>query len=148
MSTKFFIDPDISKAETLPASFYRDPKIFEAIKNKIFYKSWHWLGHQDLVDNPHRIHPLILLDNFMTEPLVLTKDGEENMHCLSNVCTHRGNLVVNSSGIAKKLICGYHGRRFKLDGTFEYMPEFKEAQHFPRPCDNLRKFPLKHWGPF
>jgi len=148
MSTKFFIDPDISKAETLPASFYRDPEIFEAIKSKIFYKSWHWLGHQDLVDNPRHAHPMVLLDNFMTEPLVLTKDGEEKIHCLSNVCTHRGNIVVNTSGKAKKLICGYHGRRFKLDGTFEHMPEFQETKDFPRACDKLHKFPLRHWGPF
>lgn len=148
MSSKFFIDPDISKAETLPASFYRDADIFDAIKNKIFYKSWQWLGHQDVVDKPQHAHPLVLLDNFMTEPLVLTKDLNEDIHCLSNVCTHRGNLVVNSSGRAKKLICGYHGRRFKLDGTFEYMPEFGQAEGFPRPCDNLHKFELRHWGPF
>ncbi len=89
MSTKFFIDPDISKAETLPASFYRDPEIFEAIKNKIFYKSWHWLGHQDLVDNPPHVHPMVLLDNFMTKPLVFDKDENENIPCLSYVCTHK-----------------------------------------------------------
>lgn len=148
MSYNFQINKDITKAETLPASFYRDPEIFEAIKNKIFYKSWHWLGHQDLVDNPQHAHPMILLDNFMTEPLVLTKDENENIHCLSNVCTHRGNLVVNTSGKTKKLICGYHGRRFKLDGTFEHMPEFKDAAGFPRPCDNMHKFELRHWGPF
>lgn len=148
MSIKFFIDPDISKAETIPASFYRDPEIFEAIKNKIFYKSWQWLGHNDLVEEPQHTHPMVLLDNFVTEPLVLTKDENENIHCLSNVCTHRGNLVVNSSGRAKKLICGYHGRRFKLDGTFEHMPEFEDVKNFPRPCDNLNKFPLRHWGSF
>lgn len=148
MVYNFHINKDISKAETLPASFYRDQEVFDAIKNKIFYKSWHWLGHSDLVKNPQQIHPFVLMDNYMTEPLVLTKDENENIHCLSNVCTHRGNLVVNSSGKAKKLICGYHGRRFTLDGTFEHMPEFKQAQDFPRPCDNLYKFPLKHWGPF
>lgn len=148
MVYNFHINKDISKAETLPALFYRDQEVFDAIKNKVFYKSWHWLGHSDLVKNPPHVHPFVLMDNYMTEPLVLTKDENENIHCLSNVCTHRGNLVVNSSGKAKKLICGYHGRRFTLDGTFEHMPEFKEAQDFPRPCDNLYKFPLKHWGPF
>jgi len=148
MVYNFHINKDISKAETLPASFYRDQEVFDTIKNKIFYKSWHWLGHSDLIKNPHQIHPFVLMDNYMTEPLVLTKDENENIHCLSNVCTHRGNLVVNSSGKAKKLICGYHGRRFTLDGAFEHMPEFKQAQDFPRPCDNLYKFPLKHWGPF
>jgi choline monooxygenase len=148
MSTKFFIDPDITKAETLPASFYRDPEVFEAIRDKIFLKSWHWIGHRDLVETPQQVHPFVLLENFLTEPLLLTKDDSGNMHCLSNVCTHRGNLVANTSGITKKLICGYHGRRFQLDGTFEHMPEFKDVQDFPRPCESLHKFALRHWGPF
>ena len=148
MGYNFHINKDISKAETLPASFYRDPEVFEAIKNRIFYRSWQWVGHRDLVEKPQQTHPFIVLDKYMTEPMVLTKDEKGNLHCLSNVCTHRGNLVIDSSGTAKKLICGYHGRRFKLDGTFEHMPEFQETKDFPRPCDNLRKFTLKHWGPF
>ena len=32
------IDPDISKAETLPSSFYKDPYVFDDIKSKIFLK--------------------------------------------------------------------------------------------------------------
>jgi len=27
------------------------------------------------------------------------------------------------------------------------MPEFKQAKNFPRPCDDLPKFPLIQWGP-
>jgi choline monooxygenase len=148
MEYKFTIDPDIRKAETLPATFYRNPEIFEALKQKIFYKTWQWIGDESLVANRQQVHPFVLLDNFLTEPLLLTRDAEQTIHCLTNVCTHRGNLVVSSSGKSKKLICGYHGRRFALDGTFEFMPEFKETENFPRPCDSLHQFPLRHWGPF
>lgn len=145
---KFNIDPDITKAHTLPAAFYRDPVIFEAIKNDIFYKSWQWIGDETMIASPHQQHPFTLLDGYLTEPMVLTKDKNNEIHCLTNVCTHRGNIVVSENSNGKKLICGYHGRRFQLDGTMEHMPEFKEAQDFPKPCDNLHKFPLHHWGPF
>ena len=148
MSQKYHVDVDISKAETLPASFYRNPKVFEALKNKVFYRSWQWIGHWNQVVPDKNTHPFVLLENFLTEPMVLTQDTYQSLHCLSNVCTHRGNLVVEQSCKAKKLICGYHGRRFSLDGTFEHMPEFKEAEDFPRPCDDLHEFPLRHWGPF
>jgi len=94
------------------------------------------------------VAPLVLLDGFLTEPIVVTKDDKGQINCLTNVCTHRGNLVVGKSGKSKKLICGYHGRRFTLDGHMEHMPEFKEAIDFPRPCDNLHTFPLRQWGPF
>ena len=48
MDTSFYIDPDIRKAETLPASFYRDEKVFKALKEKVFRRSWHWLGDVEL----------------------------------------------------------------------------------------------------
>ena len=39
MGNKFYIDSDIKKAETLPASFYKDEQIFKELKEKIFLKS-------------------------------------------------------------------------------------------------------------
>ena len=32
----FKINPDITKAETLPATFYKDPVVFETIKEKFY----------------------------------------------------------------------------------------------------------------
>lgn len=145
---KFYIDPDITKAETLPASFYRKSEVFDALKTKVFYNSWQWIGDIHQLKETNNVAPSVLLDGFLTEPILLTKDKNEKLHCLTNVCTHRGNLVVGETGKTKKLICGYHGRRFDLDGTFEHMPEFNEATDFPRPCDHLHQFPLKQWGPF
>jgi choline monooxygenase len=143
----FNIDPDISKASTLPTSFYKDVAIFEAIKEKVFLSSWQYAGDQHLVKKPKSVHPFVLLDHFLTEPMLLTRDEEGKIHCLSNVCTHRANLVVLESGPAKKLNCMYHGRRFDLKGHFEHMPEFKEAKNFPGSCDHLYPFPLRQWGP-
>ena len=54
--------------------------------------------------------------------------------------------MVLEPGVMKKLVCTYHGRRFDNKGNFEYMPEFKDAKNFPRPCDNLHNFPLRKWG--
>jgi len=145
---KFNIDPDITKAETLPASFYKDQAVFEAIKAQVFLKSWQWIGDENAVKLQQSVHPFVLLDGFLTEPLLLTRDQEDDISCLTNVCTHRGNLVALHPGKTKKLTCMYHGRRFNLKGEFEHMPEFKDAKDFPRPCDNLHKFPSKKWGPF
>ncbi len=147
MGYHFHIHSDITKAETLPTSFYIDPEIFEALKKDVFYKSWQWVGDTNLVHETQNSHPFVLLDGFMAEPVLLTKDANDTIHCLSNVCTHRGNLLVNAAGKTKKLICGYHGRRFALDGKFEHMPEFKETKDFPRPCDSLHQFPVRQWGP-
>lgn len=142
----FFIHPDIAKAETLPASFYKSEAIFERMKEQIFLNSWQWIGDKNLVPLPTSVHPFILLDGFLTEPLLLTRDKEDTIHCLTNVCTHRGNLVALHGGKCKKLVCMYHGRRFDLKGNFVSMPEFETAEDFPRPCDNLHTFPTREWG--
>ncbi|QNJ97205.1 aromatic ring-hydroxylating oxygenase subunit alpha [Constantimarinum furrinae] len=147
MTHQYTIHPDITQAETLPASFYRDASVFEAIKKKVFLKSWQWIGDENRVALPHSVYPFVLLEGFLTEPLLLSRDSDDTLHCLSNVCTHRGNKVALHSGKFKKLICSYHGRRFSLEGTFESMPEFEDAKDFPRPCDDLHRFPLLQWGP-
>ncbi|MEM7085343.1 MAG: aromatic ring-hydroxylating dioxygenase subunit alpha [Bacteroidota bacterium] len=147
MKDKFYIHPDISKAETLPASFYRDQVVFDTIREKVFLKTWQWIGDENLVKLPQSAYPFVLLESYLTEPMLLTRDDNDAIHCLTNVCTHRGNLVALNPGKTKKLVCMYHGRRFDLQGNFESMPEFEEAEDFPRPCDNLYKFPLEKWGP-
>lgn len=142
----FKIASDITKAETLPASFYRSQAVFEQLKEDVFLNCWHWVGDiPTLVPLTQSVFPLILSDKYLDEPIVIVRDKEDNLHCISNVCTHRGNLVVHHPGKLNQLQCMYHGRRFHLDGTFKAMPEFQDAQNFPRPCDNLHTFSIKKW---
>ena len=147
MSKAFEIKSDINEAETLPAEFYRSEEVFEAIKEKVFMRTWQWIGDENLVPLSESVHPFILLDNYLTEPLLLSRDKEDSIRCFSNVCTHRGNIVVTNPGKVKQLVCQYHGRRFGLDGTFKSMPEFEEAKNFPRPCDDLYEFVVRALGP-
>jgi len=148
MTHKYYVDPDIEKASTLPASLYRDPLIFERMEKVIFQRSWQFVDPRYLPIEPDRAVAFQLLDGYVRAHLLLSREGQGGkVRCLSNVCTHRGNLVVNGRSTARKLVCGYHGRRFALDGTFEYMPEFDGVADFPAPCDSLRQFPLQGWGP-
>ena len=147
MSENFYINTDITKAKTLPALFYKSEATFEALKELVFLKSWQFIGDENLVRLPQSVYPFVLLDSFLTEPMLLTRNENEHINCLSNVCTHRGNVVVLHPGKSKKLTCMYHGRRFNLKGEFEHMPEFNEVKDFPKPCDNLHQFPLRKLGP-
>jgi choline monooxygenase len=144
---RFTIDPDISKAKTPDTSLYTDPQLFEEIKEKCFASSWQFIGDTSAVKEPGDARPLTLLENYLDEPLVLV-NNEGVPSLLSNVCTHRGNLVVNEPCRLTHLRCRYHGRLFNLDGTFRSMPEFKEVQDFPTAADDLKKLPLEKWGPW
>lgn len=140
------VDKDIALASTLPASFYQDARLFELLKEKVFLKSWHWVGDTSIVPLAEHVYPFTLLDGFLNEPILLTRDEDNNISCMSNVCTHRGNILVNHPGRVKKLLCNYHGRRFNLDGSFSSMPGFETTKNFPQPCDDLFRFDVRKLG--
>ncbi len=143
----FGIDVDIRRAHTPAARVYVDPALYEAARERIFARSWQFLGDDRLVRVPGQVQPLTLLAGLLDEPLLLTRDSADRVHCLSNVCTHRGNLVCDTPGVERVLRCRYHGRRFGLDGAFQHMPEFEQTADFPRPQDDLPRVELHGWAP-
>ncbi|MCA1608464.1 MAG: Rieske 2Fe-2S domain-containing protein, partial [Acidobacteria bacterium] len=138
---EFDVDPDIRRAHTLPSRFYTDPQLFEAAKEKVFARSWQFVDWRSGSEN---LLPITLLPDFLDEPLLLSSDSIETK-CLSNVCTHRGKILVEMPCNADLIRCGYHARRFSLDGTFLSMPEFGEVENFPSASDNLREIPSARW---
>ncbi len=130
MKTSFplFVDENIAKAHTISSRFYTDSDCFEASKDKIFAQTWQLVAHRDDLRVPEQLLPHTLLPGFLDEPIVLTRTKDDQLHCLSNVCTHR-----------------YHGKRFKLDGTFVAMPEFAGVEDFPSERDHLPKVPFGSW---
>ncbi len=142
------IEPDIRKASTLPASFYRDKQQFERSKESLFARCWQLVGDTDTLKAPGQIQPVTLLEGFLDEPVMLTRGHDDQIHCLSNVCTHRGTVLVGGCTNEKVIQCRYHGRRFALDGKFLSMPEFDEAENFPSEKDHLPKLAMGLWDKF
>ena len=140
----FFIDPDIRRAKTLPADFYTDESYFELSREKIFARSWHLVGRADEVES---LMPVTLLPGFLNEPVLLSRNVDELL-CLSNVCTHRGKILIEEPCKASLIRCGYHGRRFDLSGKFLSMPEFSDVEDFPTDADNLTRIPFAIRGGF
>ena len=139
------VDPDITVAQTLPVEFYLQKDLYNLSKDKLFASTWQFIGDEDQVKDPGWITPITFLENFIDEPLILTKDKESAIQCLTNVCTHRGNLIIDKPCKLMDLRCKYHGRRFHLNGKFLSMPEFKEVKNFPTEADDLTSLPLFKW---
>jgi choline monooxygenase len=91
--------------------------------------------------------PFEFLPGCVDEPLVLARDEQGTLRCLSNVCTHRGNLVCTQASDVGGLRCGYHGRRFTLAGKMIAMPGFEGVHDFPAPRDDLKQVQLGKLGP-
>jgi choline monooxygenase len=136
----FLIDPDIRKAKTLPSDFYTDEQFFALSKEKIFGRTWQFAGRSaDLAT----LTPVDLFG----QPLLLVR-GAEGVRCMSNVCTHRGKILIEGPCDANLIRCGYHGRRFSLDGNFLSMPEFEGVEDFPSEADDLSAVATAESGGF
>jgi choline monooxygenase len=142
----YAIDPDITIAATLPGAFYSDAAAYAAMRERVFARSWQWIGATDDVAEPGSLSPRELLPGCLDEALLLARDADGMLRCLSNVCTHRGNILVPSPCRAREIRCGYHSRRFDLAGRMTFMPEFGEARGFPSPTDDLPRVAFGEWA--
>ena len=93
------IASDIGQAYTLPSLFYRDEGIFAQVREKIWAATWLYVADATVVARPGDVYPFTLLEGVLDEPLVLTRAQDGRLHCLSNVCTHRGKVVVEEAGL-------------------------------------------------
>lgn len=141
------VNPELARAETLDKAFYLDAALQRVQHERLFARSWQWLGDLEALQTPGSVAPRDLLSGCLDEPLLLARDAGGALHGLSNVCTHRGKRMLDAPMQAQTQIrCGYHGRRFALDGQMLHAPGFQDALDFPRPCDHLTRVPLADWG--
>lgn len=146
-SDPFHVDADIASARTPGSGIYHDPVVYDRVREAVFARSWQPVGERGHLKAPGHVLPATILEGCLDEPVVLTHAEDGEVRCLSNVCTHRGTIVVEGEGHVQTLRCRYHGRRFGLDGCFRFMPEFDDVTDFPSTADDLPALPLHDWGP-
>jgi phenylpropionate dioxygenase-like ring-hydroxylating dioxygenase large terminal subunit len=120
----------------LPASWYVDPRVFDAERRLLLPRAPGYVGHELMVPEAGDFHVLPARDNAQT--LVRNADGVE---LLSNVCRHRQAIMLNGRGHAENIVCPIHRWTYDLKG------ELLGAPHFPdKPCLNLGRSPLQNWN--
>ncbi len=142
------INPDIRIANTLDGKFYTCEKIFKNTIENIFAKNWQIITHNEKLKEDQNAFPFQFLGDLLPEPLLLIKE-KDNINCLSNVCTHRGNILIDQPCYIKENItCRYHGKQFNKCGLFKFMPKTEGMKNFPTDNDNLTKIPTARWKQF
>lgn len=144
--TRFHVDPDVTIAHTLDKAFYLDKAIWQETREKVFATAWHWLGPLADVAEPGSLAPYDLLPGLLDEAVLLSRDAEGTLRCLSNVCTHRANRLVDAPCRAEHIRCAYHSRRFELNGRLRFMPGFEGARNFPSDSDHLPELAFGVWA--
>jgi len=142
------INKDITEADTLTGDFYSSDEMFEKVKEGIFSKSWQLITDESNLKTDRSAFPFSFIENFIEEPLFLIKK-EGLINCYSNVCTHRGNILIDEPCVVKKnIVCAYHGKQFDSCGKFLFMPKSEGMKNFPSQQDHLTKVPSSKWNQF
>jgi choline monooxygenase len=144
----YFVDPDIKRAESLPAAAFTDEEFLELELRTIFTKTWLFI--------PPGNHPPDFLKpqgarvpfSLLGKPLFLQRGLKDQLHCFPNVCTHAWHPLVEGSAVSRTVICPQHGRRFDVEGRFVSQAGFNDLENFPRDSDHLRNVPVEEWAQF
>ena len=105
MLKKISINKDISIAKTMPSYYYLNDDYYQLSIDKIFKNSWQVITDKNSLQS--NVYPFTFLKDSIDEPLLLTFK-EDRYICLSNVCTHRGNLLYSEQSNSNNIHCKYH----------------------------------------
>lgn len=135
----------IGRASTPTGAFYLSEESWRRIEEHVFPKVWHYIGNRDTFSETGTLYPFTLAPGSLNEPLILSMQTEGHS-VFSNVCTHRGYMLLKEKSNAQVLRCRYHGRCFHHNGAFMSMPEFESAENFPTRMDDLARAHHSCWN--
>lgn len=139
------IDKFINSAATPTGDFYLNEANYTLAKEKVFATTWQYLGAASDFNEIGYHYPITLLEGCLNEPLILSVQTNGWL-LMSNVCTHRGYILLTEKTKSNVVRCRYHGRCFDAKGKMLSMPEFEEAENFPTAMDNLKHVQVENWN--
>ena len=130
--------------DTNPWSWYSDPAVLAAERERIFRAAWHYVGHEGRLPEPSSYFACATGGL----PVVVTRDREGALRAFVNVCRHRGSEIVSGEGRRETLQCPYHAWTYGLDGELRSAPRADREAGFDATGLGLLPLRLESWGPF
>ena len=107
---------------------YRDPEVFEWEMRYIFEGTWNLVGLASQLPKPFDF----VTTHIGRTPVILTRDGQGELHCLINSCRHKGALVCHrQQGSARTFVCQYHGWAYDASGRNIMIKDEKDGAYPP-----------------
>jgi len=126
----------------LPPRCYTDEHFLHLESEKLLRTEWHCLGRADEVPEVGDYFTMEIL----AEPLLVVRKSKTKIQVYSNVCRHRGMVVAEGEGNAKKFRCPYHAWTYGIDGKLRSAPLVAKDQ-LKKGC-GLPVLPTRYWQGF
>ena len=96
----------------LPYRAFWDGQLFEVEVSELFARDWILACREQEIPNPGDYRSITIGG----EPVVVVRGKDRALRAMSNVCRHRGTMIVEGYGAAQRLECPYHAWTYGLDG--------------------------------
>ena len=104
---------ELIRPDRVHGSLYTDPAVFALELERIWYRTWIYVGHESEIPEPDDY----VLKSIGPQAVIMTRDRQGEVHLLLNRCSHRANLVCDvERGNGSAFRCTYHGWTFSNTG--------------------------------
>ena len=152
------VTPIAGLERTLPSRWYRDVRIFELEKERIFAREWLCVGREEELAAPGDYKLL----NVVGESILLVRNPSGALRAFYNVCRHRGAQLCRVAGAAappgmavkggisagRSIVCPYHQWTYDLDGRLIAAPHMAGTPGFDKASISLYPVAVDTWGGF
>jgi choline monooxygenase len=132
------------EAETMPAFTYTSPEFYQREVERIWRKTWNFIGSADQIRNNGDYFTL----NFAGVPTIVLRDHDGKIRAFANTCRHRGSELLEGKGNCKLIVCPYHSWTYDLSGNLRGTPEMDKTLNFNKADYGLIPIAIDTWGNF
>jgi phenylpropionate dioxygenase-like ring-hydroxylating dioxygenase large terminal subunit len=115
----------VARGESLPVSWYTDPAITSLELERIFARTWQYVGPLGELANVGDF-----ITGFAGNVPVVVMRNDDGLAGFVNVCRHRRHQVMKDRGCAKVMQCGYHAWTYDLRGSLRTAPRSQNEPNF------------------
>ncbi len=136
-------DPELG-TDTIAHARYYDHEFMKLEWERIWTRVWLLACREDDIPEPGDY----VVTEMGPESVLVVRQEDGGVKAFYNVCQHRGNRLRGPGiGSAKTFKCAYHHWEYRLDGSFENIPDLET---FPQgaPCRGLEEMRCDTWGSF
>ncbi len=137
MTSQYF---EFDPTRALPAISYRDPAWLTVEMERIWHDDWVFVTTEDALSDPGDQLPVIIGN----QPVLLLRSQEGVLTALSNLCAHRGTLLVEEPTNGKRIQCPYHAWTYDDSGKLVACP-FETPGSMDRDSHCLPVYRVESW---
>ncbi|MEE2687792.1 MAG: aromatic ring-hydroxylating dioxygenase subunit alpha [Pseudomonadota bacterium] len=131
-------------AVPLPNWCYTSDDWYRLEVERIFHKSWVYVGHGSRIPKAGTYFTL----DVAGAPVLLIRGDDGQVRAFHNSCRHRGSRIAWGEGSCKSLTCPYHSWTYARNGNLIATPLVDEDAHLRHAELGLLPVRLEQWAGF